>query len=177
MSNDSQQLCACCNVKNGIPHHFSGAPFCDTCQELKGGECCAAYIDEYTADCVSIDQHTDEAADNLEKMIMSYDIWLSIDTGGDEPAYIIGVDWNYTSNCAFMWREAGVDLAEFDKRLASTCIADLTSAIQYLKKYPEKFIHRNPANKWGSYKTLIPALEQLLANLVKHPKAIVNVSR
>jgi len=37
---------------------------------------------------------------------VSYSIWLTIDTGGPEPEYV-GRDWNYTSNCGRMWREAG----------------------------------------------------------------------
>jgi hypothetical protein len=48
---------------------------------------------------------------------MSYDIWLEADLGGPEPLHLDS--WNYTSNCAAMWRAAGADLSEFHDRPAS----------------------------------------------------------
>lgn len=38
---------------------------------------------------------------------MSYDIWL--ETDDDHPSHY-GLDFNYTTNCAPMWRHAGIDL-------------------------------------------------------------------
>lgn len=49
---------------------------------------------------------------------MSYDIWLTLDTGGREPATITAADqWNYTANCGrcgqqrlcMFWFEASLD--------------------------------------------------------------------
>jgi hypothetical protein len=107
---------------------------------------------------------------------MSYDIWLEINTGGPEPASV-GRDWNYTSNCGRMWREAGADLAEFNGQYAGNCLPLLDKAIHNLRAEPAKYEAMNPANGWGSYATLLPALEELAANFRAHPLATVQVSR
>jgi hypothetical protein len=107
---------------------------------------------------------------------VSYDIWLEIDTGGPEPA-CVGRDWNYTSNCVPMWRAAGADLAEFHGKSAADCIPVLSAAIELLRAEPARFEAMDPENGWGSYETLVPALEALLANFEHHPRATVGVSR
>lgn len=107
---------------------------------------------------------------------MSYDIWLSIDTGGPEPAYV-GKDWNYTSNCGPMWRAAGADLADFHGKTAGECLPILEKAIAELRANPAKYIAMNPANGWGSYDSLVPALGELADTFSRHPKATVEVSR
>lgn len=107
---------------------------------------------------------------------MSYDIWLTIDTGGPEPATVYD-DWNYTSNCGPMWRLAGADLAEFDGKTAQECRGDLWNAIQDMKANPAKYEALNPENGWGSLDTLVPALERLSEAFARHPKATVRVSR
>jgi hypothetical protein len=107
---------------------------------------------------------------------MSYDIWLTVDTGGPEPA-TVGEDWNYTSNCGPMWRAAGADLAEFDDKVAGDCLPILEAAIKTLQTDREQFIAMNPPNGWGSYDTLVPALEKLAQQFRYHPKATVRVWR
>lgn len=107
---------------------------------------------------------------------MSYDIWLTIDTGGDEPAYV-GRDWNYTSNCGPMWRAAGADLAEFHGKTAGECLPILDAAITELRADPAKYVAMNPENGWGSYESLLPELDLLADNFRHHPKATVVVSR
>jgi hypothetical protein len=108
---------------------------------------------------------------------MSYDVWLTIDTGGPEPAVVGRDSWGYTSNCAPMWRAAGADLGEFDGKLAGDCARLLRSAIVRMKAIPATFEAMNPENGWGSYKTLVPALERLLKEFELHPLATVRVSR
>lgn len=108
---------------------------------------------------------------------MSYDIWLTIDTGGEEPATVGSDSWNYTSNCSPMWRAANCDLAEFDGKSAGDCAQVLRAGIANMKANPAPFVAMNPENKWGSYETLVPALEKLLAEFESHPKASVRVSR
>lgn len=107
---------------------------------------------------------------------MSYDIWLTIDTGGTEPAHI-GHGWNYTSNCAPMWRAAGADLAEFDGKTAGECLPQLHTAIDGLKASPAVYRAMNPDNGWGSYDILVTALDVLALQFAAHPKATVRVSR
>ena len=108
---------------------------------------------------------------------MSYDISLSIDTGGDEPACLPDLCWNYTGNCARMWRAAGADLAEFHHKLAGDCLLDLEAAIRALCADPARFKEMDPPNGWGSYDTLLPALVELADAFRRHPKATVEVSR
>jgi hypothetical protein len=109
---------------------------------------------------------------------MSYDVWLEIDTGGPEPARILGADfWNYTSNCAPMWRAAGANLAEFHGKPAGECSPLLKQAVVDMEQSPEKYEAMNPENGWGSYKTLLPALRELLSMFEAHPRATVGVWR
>lgn len=107
---------------------------------------------------------------------MSYDVYLEIDTGGPEPASV-GMDWNYTSNCAPMWRLAGADLAEFDGKKAGECLPYLTKAIASMLADPEPYKALNPENGWGSYRTLVPALRDLAYDFGRHPNATVRISR
>lgn len=107
---------------------------------------------------------------------MSYDIWLEIDTGGPEPA-TVAQDWNYTSNCAPMWRAAGAPLADFDGELADTCLPVLNHAIAELENNPDPYRAMDPENGWGSYDSLLPALRRLRDMFAAHPRATVRVSR
>jgi hypothetical protein len=106
---------------------------------------------------------------------MSYDITLTVDTGGEEPA-VVG-DWNYTSNCGPMWRAAGADLAGFDGKPASECATVLRAALTAVRAEPERYEAMNPRNGWGSYASLLPALGELLKLCERHPLATVHVWR
>jgi len=106
---------------------------------------------------------------------VSYDIWLEIDAGGPEPLHI-GY-WNYTSNCAAMWKAAGIDLALCAVRDAGGCAEGLAGAIANLRADPTRFRTMDPPNGWGSYDTLIPALEELLELFESAPKARVGIWR
>jgi hypothetical protein len=107
---------------------------------------------------------------------MSYSVCLTVDTGGSEPA-VVAEGWNYTSNCGPMWRAAGADLAEFDGKEAAECLPALEAAIVALHADPETYEAMNPPNGWGSYKSLLPALEALAEDLRRHPRATVTVHR
>ena len=107
---------------------------------------------------------------------MSYDISLTVDTGGTEPAAVWD-GWNYTTNCARMWRKAGADLAEFDGGVAGECLPVLEAAITEMAANPAEYTAMNPPNGWGSYESLLPALRELAAGFRAHPKATVRVWR
>lgn len=107
---------------------------------------------------------------------MSYDVWLAIDTGGPEPVQV-GESWNYTSNSSAAWCEAGADLAEFDGKPAGECARILDKAIERMRTEPAKFKSLDAPNGWGTYDTLVPALEKLRNTMRRHPKATVVVSR
>lgn len=106
---------------------------------------------------------------------MSYDIDLEIGTGGDESVTVY--TWNYTSNCAPMWRAAGADLAEFDGRPASACAPILAAALTELRAHPATYQELNPPNGWGSYDSLVEALDQLRVAMNTHPATTVRVCR
>ncbi|PZG07179.1 hypothetical protein C1I95_31390 [Micromonospora craterilacus] len=107
---------------------------------------------------------------------MSYDIHLSIDSGGPEPATVWG-SWNYTSNCGAMWRRAGADLAEFEGKTAAECLPILVAAIRRMEDEPATYQAMNPPNGWGDYDSLLHALRQLADAFRAHPKATVEVHR
>lgn len=100
---------------------------------------------------------------------MSYDVSLYND---DEEVW----DWNYTSNCAPMWRAAGADLATFHERRASECIPSLGDALVELIKNPAKYDAMNPPNGWGSRASLLIALTEMLVACETSPDAIVHVT-
>lgn len=107
---------------------------------------------------------------------MSYDVYLSIDTGGPEPALVTD-GRNMTSNVSPMWRLAGADIAAFHGRTAGECLPQLREAIERMETDPAPFRALNPANGWGSYETCLRFLRELAEDFVAHPKATVEVSR
>jgi hypothetical protein len=107
---------------------------------------------------------------------VSYDIWLTIDTGGPEPAQV-GRDFNMTSNVAPMWRLAGADLAEFHGHYAGNTLHLLDKAIADMTENPGKYAPLNPPNRWGDYASCLAFLHGLRDEFAAHPRAKVQVSR
>jgi hypothetical protein len=107
---------------------------------------------------------------------MSYDIWLTIDTGGPEPATVADVG-NMTSNVAPMWRLAGADLADFDGKTAGDCLDALRTAVGDMAAHPAKYEALNPPNGWGDQTGCLRYLMDVLATFELHPLATVVVSR
>lgn len=107
---------------------------------------------------------------------MSYDIWLEIDTGGEDRARVWD-GWNFTSNVSGMWRAAGTDLAEHHDKKAGDVSGELEAAITELEANPVKYKAMDSPNKWGTYDDLVPALKRLLAAYREHPLATVQVWR
>lgn len=107
---------------------------------------------------------------------MSYDVFLSIDTGGKDPAMIF--DSNYTSNVSGMWADAlGYPLADLDGRLAANAIPDLRRAAWRMANEPDKYQAMNPPNGWGDYEGARNYLVEILEACMNHPKASIGVSR
>lgn len=102
---------------------------------------------------------------------MSYDVSLWV------PQEVDVLDWNYTSNCSPMWREAGADLAEFHGKTARECLPFVYRAIAKMKAEPEKYDAMNPPNGWGSRESLVEALEGMAMVLEQHPDGKITVSR
>jgi len=108
---------------------------------------------------------------------MSYDVDLSENwcehCGRGEGVF----SWNYTSNMSAAWREAGADIAEFHHKRAKDCAPLLGAAIADMEARPDHYATFNASNGWGSMRTLVPALQRLLAAMEEHPDAVLMVSR
>lgn len=83
--------------------------------------------------------------------------------------------WDCTCNLAPMWRKAGCDLRAFNGKRAGDVAPILREALVTMKANPQDYIPLNPANGWGSYEELLPALERLLHILTHYPSAVVSV--
>lgn len=105
---------------------------------------------------------------------MSYDVYLEIDTGGDELVEVY--DRNYTSNVSRMWRTAGVNLRELTGMVAADAVPLLDRAIGAMTAEADTYRAMNPPNGWGDYDGALTFLCDLRAACVKHPKTTLRVS-
>lgn len=106
---------------------------------------------------------------------MSYDVYLAIDTGGDEPVDVF--DRNHTSNTSNMWRKAGCDIAEFDGKTAPVFEEALRPAIAEILANRHEYTEFEPSNGWGDIDSTVRFLTDLANACAAHPKTIVRVSR
>ena len=109
---------------------------------------------------------------------MSYDIWLTIDTGAGDPATVADVG-GYTSNVWEMWEKAiGHSLADFHGKTAQDCIEPLERAVAAIRNPDDaaEYQGMEPPNRWGSHAGAAKYLESLLSACREHPKATVEVS-
>lgn len=108
---------------------------------------------------------------------MSYDIWAKCPCGCPNCKFEY-VDWNYTSNMAPAWREAGVDLAEFHGKTCGELADALTVSIDLMEKDRDEYARLfDSPNGWGSIETLIPALKALQRQCSQRRGAHLEVSR
>lgn len=112
---------------------------------------------------------------------MSYDIWLEIDTGGEERARVAN-SINYTSNVRPMWDLAlkGLPIehvADMHERLAGDCVGPLRAAVETMKLDFEQFEALNPPNGWGNANGAREFLAELADMCAAHPKATVVIWR
>lgn len=106
---------------------------------------------------------------------MSYDIYLEVDTGGEEPVEV----WsrNHTSNTASMWVAAGCDLALYDGKSAEELGDAITTAVREMRANPGKYREYDSPNGWGTYSTTLLFLREIREACIEHPKTTVRVSR
>ena len=106
---------------------------------------------------------------------MSYDVRLTIDTGGENPASVS--KWRTpTYNLAPMFSKAlGFGLRTLQDKLAGDAIPDLRRAIAAMQDDPAEFKKLNPENGWGNYEGALAFLQAFLADCLEHPKATVNI--
>ncbi len=125
---------------------------------------------------------------------MSMDIWLEVDTGGDEPRRLDSDDpGNQTYNVDPMFALAldgdaaagiqnghdlliarkGPSLKRFEGLPAGDCVAELAAAVARMEATPESYRALNPANGWGSYEGALAYLQRFRDVCAANPAARV----
>ena len=106
---------------------------------------------------------------------MSFDSYLEIDTGGKYPADVCVVG-TYTSNVAWMWREAlDRPLRDLDGANAGQAAQALTAALAVLAERADYFRANQPCDGWGSYEGALQYLTVLRDRCLEHPKTTVRI--
>lgn len=110
---------------------------------------------------------------------MSYDVNLTIDTGGSEPR-CIGAGHNYTYNCAPMFRLAlgGDGINDLHCMKASAAIPRLRAAVAHMQapENAEAYAAMNPANGWGHHTSATEFLREILRDCEANPLTTIIVS-
>lgn len=109
---------------------------------------------------------------------MSYDINLLADLGAGLTSLGL-LDWNYTSNCAPMWRKAMSEtdgLAGMDGMKAGEAAEVLRKGLRHMVGNRADYEALNPENGWGDFVGQLEALSRLLSACTQAPEAIVVVS-
>jgi hypothetical protein len=108
---------------------------------------------------------------------MSWDLWLEVNAGGEQPATIDGYEDNITWNLQPMLSKAlQVDgFRTLDGRLAIDVSVYVNRAIEDMTKHPKEYKKLNPPNGWGSYEVALTALTNLLKVCNKYPGAILRI--
>jgi hypothetical protein len=110
---------------------------------------------------------------------VSYDCYMKIDAGGNEPATVCDIG-NYTSNVSPMWMRAlgGARLSDLDGRSGRDLIPIFEAAVSHIRNPDNVAAYRamEPANGWGSHDGAARYLEKILEACRKHPKALLRVS-
>ena len=112
---------------------------------------------------------------------MSYDVRLSIHTGGEYPAAVTETR-SPTYNLAPMFREAlGRSMRSHDGgpslagMLAKDALPVLRAAITAMEADPDRFRSLNPPNGWGSYESALSFFREFAEECEQHPLATVEV--
>lgn len=92
------------------------------------------------------------------------------------PGYGQVFDANMTSNVAPMWREAGCNLRDFDRKAARELVGPLGDALAVMAREPARFEAMNPPNGWGDFATCAKFLLELWLAAVRYPYAELRVS-
>jgi hypothetical protein len=106
---------------------------------------------------------------------MSYDIDLSIDTGGQERLLIEG-NINYTYNVWPMLDKAlGIRFTELNHYGAAELAPRLKRGCAHMIDNPQEYEELNPENGWGDAKGALKFLQDILALCEAHPFARLEI--
>lgn len=108
---------------------------------------------------------------------MSYDVSLTIDTGGKEPREVVDCG-NYTYNVAPMFAKAlgGNGLRDLHGEAAWKVIPKLEVAVSQMQEHANDYRQLNPPNGWGDYDGALAWLQGILASCKENPKCIIRIS-
>lgn len=107
--------------------------------------------------------------------MVSYDITLTIDTGGEFPATVCEVG-NYTYNVSPMYVKAlGCSLSDLHDSNCGESIERLRKAVIEMSEHPADYRALNPSNGWGNYEGALAYLRKLYEGCIQHPKATIDV--
>ena len=104
---------------------------------------------------------------------MSYDCYMTMDTGGDEPATVCEIG-NMTSNVSGMWAKAlGYPITDLHGKEGSYCAVELENAVHHMGDHRNQSMYEamNPSNGWGNAMAAERYLWKILLACVRHPKA------
>jgi hypothetical protein len=86
-------------------------------------------------------------------------------------------DINYTHNTNRMIRQAGfTEWPDVDGMPCPEFCRKLSNTLTNLQADPDRWRAMNPPNGWGSYDSLVPVLESILANFGRFPSGTVRCS-
>lgn len=102
---------------------------------------------------------------------MSYDIYRGL-PGKNRSQHLASPTYNYFE----MTKEAGFNFRDLDGLKGAKAAQRLTEVLCLMEADPPRFEQHNPPNGWGSYRRLLPLLDELIANFKKHPHATVLVT-
>ncbi|RSM73464.1 hypothetical protein DMH04_41370 [Kibdelosporangium aridum] len=83
---------------------------------------------------------------------------------------------SYTTSCAPMWTQAGVDLEAYDGSRAIHALPDLQNAVEAMKADPATYEALNPTDGSGDYTGCLGFLEGLVDDCNRHPKAVTTAT-
>jgi hypothetical protein len=101
---------------------------------------------------------------------MSYSVDIYDLDGGE----VLSV--NHTSNTSKMWRAAGCDLRDYDKKPAAELARDLEPAIQDMVENQQTYSQWEAPNGWGDYYSTLDFLRKILSAAQQYPEGRVHVS-
>lgn len=109
---------------------------------------------------------------------MSFNVYLEIDTGGDEPATIANLG-DCTGNLAAVFTTAldGTDIYDLHGHTAGEAAPRLRAAVTRMLADPAKFEAMNPPNGWGDADGACRFLANAAAMCARHPKTVICITR
>jgi len=151
---------------------------CDACLEAPAEPVRATAIGEALApllDFVSASTARDALRTEVVEKIQEALEKTGAEGVRDEPDEVY---WsNYTSNMSPMWKDAGIDLVDFNGRPAADLDRALTPVLSVLRADPGRWRAYDAPNGWGTYASALEWLDGILAACREHPDAVVRVSR